>query len=211
VPQGVNGSAQENAYTRIKNSKDMTAQLPFQTEAWLSIYAPSCPGKHGKGNDRGVTMSHYQIWSDFLFHTKDEKTYDDLIMVVFEDDAVIAVKNVTHSLEVEIGSMDTDLLFLGWCYGRRHMPMCTHSYALSRNGAKKIVDNWDLCNPSAIDGQWKHLAKAEKFTWKKALPTSYADLKAGFDDNPDYFTRGIFTQKSGLVSFNHHGFQKNAG
>jgi hypothetical protein len=33
----------------------------------------------------------------------------------------------------------------------------------------------------------------------------------GFADNPAYFTRGIFVQKNGMVSFNHHGFQNNAG
>ena len=50
-------------------------------------------------------------------------------MVVFEDDAVIAVKNVTYALHRELSDMTTDLLFLGWCYGRRFMPMvsiCLH-------------------------------------------------------------------------------------
>ena len=136
---------------------------------------------------------------------------DDSIIVIFEDDAVIAVENVTWSLENELGSMNTDLLFLGWCYGRRHMPMCLHSYALRRSGAKKLVEHLDICDPGAIDGQWVHLHKDKIFTWKKAQSLSYANLKPGFEDNPSYFTRGTFIQKIGLVSFNHHGFQNNAG
>ena len=62
VPQGVNGTAKQNAMSRLENSKSMIEALPFKVEPWFCVYAPSCPGKEGKGNDRGVTMSHYQIW-----------------------------------------------------------------------------------------------------------------------------------------------------
>ena len=210
VPQGVNGTAAENAHSRLRNSKELVNQVPFAVESWFSIYAPSCPGKPSKGNDRGVSMSHYQIWADFVFHTRNEPYHDDSILIVFEDDAVIAVQNITASLEAELRNMDTDLIFLGWCYGRRHMPMCTHAYALKRDGAKRMVENWDVCNEAAIDGQWRLLANDKVFTWRKAHPTSYNMIKRGYEDHPDYFTRGIFVQKNGLVSFNHHGFQNNA-
>jgi GR25 family glycosyltransferase involved in LPS biosynthesis len=163
-------------------------------------------------------LSHYQIWADFVNQGKvlpgginNPNALDDDIIVIFEDDAVIAVKNVTYSLYNEISKMDVDLIFLGWCYGRRHMPMCTHAYALTRKGAKSMINNWDLCNKESIDGQWKLLAKDNVFTWRKAHHESYSALRDGFEDNPEYFTRGIFTQKNGLVSFNHHGFQNNAG
>jgi hypothetical protein len=213
VPQGVNGTATENANQRLQNSKILISSLPVAIDSWWSVYAPSCPGKVSKGNDRGVTMAHFQIWFDFIFQSRSDEKPDTSVILVFEDDAVIAVENVTSSLETELQSMDTDLLFLGWCYGRnpRHMPMCTHAYALTRAGAKKMIDSWDICSAAAIDGQWKHLSRDGVFTWKKANPLSYAKLRAGFEDNPDYFTRGIFIQKNGLVSFNHHGFQNNAG
>ena len=73
-----------------------------------------------------------------------------------------------------------------------------------------MVAAWDICNQNAIDGQMRALAKDGVFTWKKASPESYANLRQGFTDNPNYFTRGLFIQKGGLVSFNHHGFQNNA-
>lgn len=57
------------------------------------------------------------------------------ILVVFEDDAVIAVKNVTHALLLELSDMSTDLLFLGWCYGRGHkMPMVSRVINTIRHG-----------------------------------------------------------------------------
>ena len=63
--------------------------------------------------------------------------------------------------------------------GKRHMPMCTHAYLLTRGGAKRMVENWDVCNPGAIDGQWRQLANDNIFTWRKAHPTSYKDVKPG--------------------------------
>ena len=86
----------------------------------------------------------------------------------------------------------------------------THAYALSRAGATKLVTHWDICSHHAIDGQMRFLSRDGVFTWAKAQPSSYARLKPGFTDNPNYFTRGLFIQKGGLVSFNHHGFQNNA-
>ena len=91
--------------------------------------------------------------------------------------------------------------------------MCLHAYAMTRPVVKKLVQRWDTCSNEAIDGQLKNLAnEAGLFTWRKAAESSYIrDLRDGFEDNPHYFTRGIFVQKNGLVSFNHHGFQNNAG
>ena len=165
-------------------------------------------------------MAHYQIWQAWDFQTRryqlsgQMSAHADDVFVIFEDDANIAVNNVTAALHREISSMgDVDLLFLGWCYGRRGIPMCLHAYALSRKGVRALVSRWDSCSIEAIDGQLKILAGENGlFTWKKADESSYVnDLRPGFEDNPNYFTRGIFVQKNGLVSFNHHGFQNNAG
>lgn len=130
---------------------------------------------------------------------------------MLEDDAVVVVHNVHQVLLKELSAMATDHIFLGWCYGRRYMPMCTHAYAITRAAAAKIVRQFDICYPHAIDAQLRQLSESGLFTWRKPAAESYKDLKPGFEDNPHYFTRGIFIQKNGLVSFNHHGFQNNAG
>ncbi len=66
VPQGVNGTQRDNALLRIENSKLLIKQLPINVDSWLSIYAPPCPDRPSKGNDRGVMMAHFQIWHDFV-------------------------------------------------------------------------------------------------------------------------------------------------
>ena len=217
VPQGVNGPAVDNAYRRIEHAKNTVKTFPFPVDMWWSVYAPECPGRKTKGNDRGVAMAHYQIWADWEYQGRkgaDKATAKDTdVLIVFEDDAVTAVKNLVASLEYELSPthFKSHLNFLGWCYGRRGMPMCTHAYALTRAGVKKILPEWDSCSSYSIDGQWKNMVNDGVFTWQKAAPSSYADLNEGFIDNPNYFTRGIFIQKNGFVSFNHHGFQNNAG
>ena len=219
VPQGVKGSPASNAMQRLEQSKNMAAEMPFTVESWWSVFTSSCPNTATKGNDRGVMLAHYQIWSSFAYQGERSSKMaatgsdnDDDILVIFEDDANIAVNNVTRALHTELSVMKTDLLFLGWCYGRRYIPACLHAYAVSRAGARRLVSQWDVCSDEAIDGQLRDLAKAGRFTWDKASDSTFlSDLRPGFEDNPNYFTRGIFVQKNGLVSFNHHGFQNNAG
>lgn len=214
IPQGVNGTQADNALLRIENGKSTCKELPFPIDLWYSVYSQSCPHRFTKGNDRGVYMAHHQIWADFVHRGKKgidkDIAKDSDVLVVLEDDAVIAVTDIYKSLDDEISNMKTDLVFLGWCYGRRNMPMCTHAYALTRSGAKKIVEEWDTCSIHSIDGQWKDMANSGIFTWRKAYESSYSNVKPGFEDEPGFHTRGIFVQRNGLVSFNHHGFQNNA-
>jgi len=222
VPQGVDGTPANNANKRMEHAKAMTAQLPFPVETWRSIYTQNCPKRKTKGNDRGVMLAHYQVWQAWDYQTRELQrsglgnssiTNNKDLLIIFEDDANIAVKNVTAALHTELSNMNTDILFLGWCYGRRGIPMCLHAYALTRDVVQKLVQRWDSCSNEAIDGQLKNLASERGlFSWRKAAESSYIrDLREGFEDNPHYFTRGIFVQKNGLVSFNHHGFQNNAG
>ncbi len=72
---------------------------------------------------------------------------------------MVAVKDVKKVLTDEFQSMTTDHLFLGWCYGRRYMPMCTHAYAITRSAAVRIVQAFDICFPHAIDAQLRQLSE----------------------------------------------------
>lgn len=218
VPQGVNGTALDNANARLAHGKNFIAELPIPVESWWSVFAQSCPWRTTKGNDRGVTMAHVQIWQDWIFQGRRgvdrSVARDDDVMIVFEDDAVVAVRDIKAVLLQELSGMATDLHFLGWCYGGgRKMPMCTHAYAVSRRGARKMLEEWDSCSTSSIDGQWKIMAQQGLFTWSKAnleQLKAQGQIKPGFEDSPGFFTRGVFVQKNGFVSFNHHGFQNNA-
>lgn len=77
--------------------------------------------------------------------------------------------------------------------------MCGHAYALTRFGARKMLSHYDLCHAGAMDGQWHTIARQHGLTWQKASPESYRDLKPGFEDNPHYFTRGIFNLYNEMV------------
>lgn len=163
VPQGVNGTAVDNAYRRIEHAKATVKTFPFPVDMWWSVYAPECPGRKTKGNDRGVAMAHYQVWADWDFQGRkgaDKATAKDTdILVVFEDDAVAAVKDVVKALAHELSPqvMRNDLNFLGWCYGRRGMPMCTHAYALTRLGACED-SSFDTRAPSACPLPFQHVS-----------------------------------------------------
>ena len=62
VPQGVKGSPASNAMQRLEQSRNVAAEIPFIVESWWSD-TQSCPNTATKGNDRGVMLAHYQIWS----------------------------------------------------------------------------------------------------------------------------------------------------
>jgi hypothetical protein len=64
-------------------------------------------------------------------------------MVILEDDVDVAIvhKDLNTTLAEELGNMGADLLFLGWCEGRlaRPVPLCAHAYAVTRKGARKLI------------------------------------------------------------------------
>jgi hypothetical protein len=49
VPQGVNGTAADNARSRNKHGQAMVKQLPFQVDMWPSVFSSSCPNRPTKG------------------------------------------------------------------------------------------------------------------------------------------------------------------
>lgn len=172
VPQGVNGTAVANAQARVSHGKKFIEELPFPVESWWSVFAQSCPWRTTKGNDRGVMMAHYQIWLDWVYQGRrgvDKAVATDRdLLIVFEDDAVVAVRDLPRVLGQELRDMTTDLLFLGWCYGHKRMPMCTHAYAVTRQGVQKMLAEWDVCSTFSIDGQWAQMARHQAFSWAKA-------------------------------------------
>lgn len=125
------------------------------------------------------------------------------VLVVFEDDAVVAVQDVEVSLTNEFTHMDTDLVYLGWCHGKniRKPPMCTHAYALRRSGVHILMKQYDVCG-AAIDEQLRSLARQGILTSRRAMSDSYSKLKAGFDDKDH--VNGIFRQLKKLHSVNFH-------
>jgi hypothetical protein len=216
-------SGEENDQTvyaerRVEYGRATAATMPFPVAFYWSVYAPDCPGRtFGRKNSvhaRGVALSHFQIWADFarggerIFLAKPNKRGDDDkqnrsvnrsssdVLVILEDDAEVSVKNLTAVLAVELANMNTDLLYLGWCETRiSSFPMCTHAYALTREGARKLVSHFDICSKLPIDLQLEALSKDNIFTLRLAFPQSYTRAS-------DQHRQGIFLQNKKLKSFN---------
>jgi hypothetical protein len=129
---------------------------------------------------------------------------DENIIVIFEDDADIAVTDIHEALRRELTDMSTDLLFLGWCLGRlsRPVPLCTHAYALTLEGARKVIKYTEPCG-LALDEQFVIMAKNKWITYRSAHTENYVHkFNANYPVQYDT-THGLFHQKK-LGSFNGH-------
>jgi hypothetical protein len=129
---------------------------------------------------------------------------DDDVLVIFEDDAEIAVKDAANTLIEELNDMkDIDLLYLGWCEGRtaRPIPLCAHAYALTRHGARQLIKHFEPCGP-AYDWLLVNLIRNKWLRHRTAHTFSYQNnYKPGFHNGA---TRGIFQQgDKNTASFNH--------
>ena len=129
---------------------------------------------------------------------------DDDILVIFEDDVQIAVKDISTTLREELNDMkDIDVLFLGWCEGRtaRPIPLCAHAYAITRKGAKQFLKHFEPCG-HAYDWQLVIMIRNKWLTHRTARPFSYQNnYLPGFGNGA---TRGMFQQDKDLGSLNGH-------
>ena len=201
------------AHQRRKQANETMRLLPFPVDTWPSVYSQACPGEFKPNSRRGCAMAHYQIWVNWeyegRFGSNKAIASDSDVLVVFEDDVAITVKNLTRSLEQELSPliMTSDYNLLGWCCEYRDMmPMCTHAYAVTRAGVKKILAAYNICSPEPIDVDLRVMALNRVFSWQKARPESYSDrfeAFANFSINTETSdTRGIFVQKKGFASLN---------
>jgi hypothetical protein len=129
---------------------------------------------------------------------------DDDIMVILEDDIDIAIKDVQGTLMEELTDMNgIDILYLGWCEGRlaRPIPLCSHAYAITRRGARKLIKYFEPCG-LAYDWQLVLMIRNKWLTYRTAHRYSYeGNYKEGYSNS---FTRGIFQQMKAGGSFNGH-------
>eukprot|EP01038_Epipyxis_sp_PR26KG_P008813 gene8813-11901_t len=198
-----------------RHGYDLSIQLPFHTTEWSIINAKHCPHIINLGQnhrlERGLTLTHYNIWLDFLFfdnyviETSKSKSLEQVrgssyssvsgsfvayqngsfykngnlvldsdILVVLEEDVILSSsENFNSSLVAELTSMreNIDLLFLGQCESLKHskssFPTSSCSYAVTRSGARKLVDYYIPCRFS-IDEQLEIMSRNHWITAKKS-------------------------------------------
>ena len=201
-------------------------------DKWYGVFTSPCPSSmHKHFSERGLALAHYNIWLDFIYfdpivsgnitacskigdnefenrygqlYKNGKRFQDNDIIIILEDDADIFVTDINKVLRDELQEMTTDVLYLGWCEGRnaRPVPLCSHAYALTRGGTRKLVHYYEPCG-KAIDEQFVIMAKNNWISYRKVNPSSY---KSNYRENYPIFnekTFGIFHQKN-IGSLNGH-------
>lgn len=188
-----------------------TEALPHWTDSALREAADK--GKKGWITPDGNYAAFYNSVTKELMKFKHGAMYRDTdIINVFEDDADIATAHeVGEALYDEYRhfffSEGIDLLYLGWCEGRLAwpVPLCLHSYAFTRKGARKAVTNFEICG-LAVDEQLVRMCKNDVLKFERARPFSFTPTNKNYPQPKDN-TKGIFHQKR-MGSFNGHtGFR----
>lgn len=147
-------------------------------------YRAEGPGKHAEGFERGLLIAHKIIWDDFLYRSEPQSlNFTDGVLMIFEDDVFPRIPNFVERALSEVYHMNVDLKFLGWCFGDRNNletpPYCTHAYALTLAGIRKLTSFVVPCGPS-VDVQMIAVAKKKQISWAYASLESYSD--AGSND-----------------------------
>lgn len=91
------------------------------------------------------------------------------ILLVFEDDAEVAILNFAELLKNELNWMKgNSFLFLGYCDYKitKPMPICTHAYAITRDAAKVLTQHFDSCG-LPVDIQIAIMCKNNRITCTK--------------------------------------------
>ncbi len=139
-----------------------------------------------------------------LFKNQSPFKEDDVI-VIFEDDAYSVIDDTAVTVTEELSMMGEDMIYLGWCEGRkaRPAPLCAHAYAVKRQGARKLVRYFEPCG-AAVDEQMAIFIKNNWVTYRRAHPWSFKTLSKSY--NPANDTNyGIFRQcKNQCGSVNGH-------
>lgn len=147
----------------------------------------------------------YMAYPNGTLYKNNQPFLDQDIITIFEDDAEGAIVNMNTTIIEEFAAMKEDLLFLGWCEGRaaKPVPLCAHAYALTRRGARKLVQYLEPCG-RALDEQFVILAKNNLITWRRAYGHSYKDLNEKYQNKYGEKTFGMFHQNKALGSINGH-------
>lgn len=157
----------------------------YQFQAWPGTTTSNCPPPyeaptlrpgHVEGMDRGLLITHREIWDKFVRRrykgpsAKERQKVPEQndVIVIFEDDVYPLEDN--HQLEMlkEIEKMTTDLHFLGWCYytKKEWSPLCMHAYVVTVRGARNLVDSTETCGPKPLDLQVQEMNQKPSYnTW----------------------------------------------
>jgi hypothetical protein len=152
------------------------------------------------------TSGTFTAYENGTLHKNGHEFHDDDIIVIFEDDADVAVLDANTTILEELHMMNTDLLYLGWCEGKaaRPIPLCAHAYAMTRRGVRKAVQHYEPCGP-AIDWQFVSMIRHFDLSYRRVHGWSYKNRFNSEYPKKHLFdiTIGIIHQKR-MASLNGH-------
>jgi len=198
-----------NKQERIDNVNNLISKLKTKfdsdIEIWPAIYTKPCPkhlDKTTKPNERGLLLAHKQLWDRFIV-----SNYDTL--VIFEDDAILSSEHSIELLQKELLNMKTHLLYLGYKpmlysgniikpfsypFGGGNLwskiPFATHAYAITKNTAQILIDNFDQCG---LPVDLYIMSLYDKLDWTTVNKPN--NEKPSFD-------KGLFHQQTKFKSMN---------
>jgi hypothetical protein len=151
----------------------------LEMKIWPPILAADCiSDSDSPSKGRGSNIAHRDIWDYFHRHRrthceeyKKKHNITEDILLIFEYDAYLGVKDAAARTIDAIRNLRTDLMYLGYCFKKNQhprvypkAPFCLHAYALTLTGTKKLLDLLDPCGPFA-DAQLFNFANDGNITW----------------------------------------------
>ena len=125
------------------------------------------------------------LWKNSLPFTEDD------IIVIIEDDALVAVTNISEIMRNEFTNMTTDLLTLGWrdTSPAHNILASSFAYALTRRGARIAVKYFDPCG-HILDVQLSTMARHGRLSHRNLNYLPVDVKEAG------HKARGIFVERN---------------
>ena len=165
----------------------------YQFQAWPGTTTMNCPPPyeapelrpgHVEGMDRGLLITHREIWDKFVRRRYKGKAANERQKVLEQNDVIVIFEDDVYPLEdkhqlamlKEIDKMSTDLHFLGWFYytEKEWSPLCMHAYVVTVAGARKLVDFTETCGPKPLDKQVQEMNQKPGYsTWSMTPPDAW--------------------------------------
>jgi hypothetical protein len=154
---------------------------------WPSIFIKNCPSVkneastsyntvHEAGYSRGLMFAHRQIWDEFCAMNRlilsNISFYESPKIIIFEDDAM-EIDSMAHDIAYQsVQNMTSEIHYLGHCYDKKpgvSPPSCLHAYALTVEGARKLLKHCDWCakggRSGILDTQIQSIAERKLISW----------------------------------------------
>lgn len=169
---------QMRVYNHLKNFTKLienafASSMHPGIQYWPPIYSRTCKQSEKKFDQgRGSNIAHKEAWSAFYLSAHADPFRSNDVLVLFEDDAHVTFEGAEIEALHTVMKMTEDMIYLGYCYKDEQLhpkvskqaPYCNHAYAMTVQGAKKLIDLFDSCGPLS-DVQLSEFANGGKITW----------------------------------------------